>query len=331
MVQKYSLNDKMVNVSEMLELGTEEEVFIEWIDKPENIRVIKVSNIGIITLSFTSEQERVLDENGFKGEIVHKVLFQKKGNGDGKEYTLWEDENENFYSFVPDFLEAETTYTVKVMAELKGERSEWSKEVEFTTSASPEFSECVWKACPGNALNKGMYLVGKVKQRIATNWGYDFDFDFDFDSTLAYSNYYCTIIGNAPLPKNKVTSWSIKILNSKRSNGNGICIGIAPFDIDQNEDNYDKCGWYFSCVNSTLWSGPPHNHRGKEYGPRKEDGKYVHTGDSVGVVMDTTKGELSFVVNGVNLGVAYEGIPLDKPLVPCVVLTLPGDSVELII
>ena len=32
--------------------------------------------------------------------------------------------------------------------------------------------------------------------------------------------------------------------------------------------------------------------------------------------MDTTKGELSFVVSGVNLGVAYDGIPLDKPLVP---------------
>ena len=60
--------------------------------------------------------------------------------------------------------------------------------------------------------------------------------------------------------------------------------------------------------NSTLWSGPPHNYRGKDYGPRKGIGEYVHTGDNVGVVMDTTKGELSFVVNGVNLDVAYEGI-----------------------
>ncbi len=55
------------------------------------------------------------------------------------------------------------------------------------------------------------------------------------------------------------------------------------------------------------------------------------TGDSVGVVMDTAKGELSFVLNGVNLGVAYEGIPLDKPLVPCVLHRYKGDSVELII
>ena len=47
--------------------------------------------------------------------------------------------------------------------------------------------------------------------------------------------------------------------------------------------------------------------------------------------MDTTKGELSFVLNGVNLGVAYEGIPLDKPLVPCVLLYYNGDSDELVI
>ena len=47
--------------------------------------------------------------------------------------------------------------------------------------------------------------------------------------------------------------------------------------------------------------------------------------------MDTTKGELSFVVNGVNYGVAFDRIPLDKPLVPCALLCLEGDSVEFII
>ena len=47
--------------------------------------------------------------------------------------------------------------------------------------------------------------------------------------------------------------------------------------------------------------------------------------------MDTAKGELSFIVSGVNIGVAFEGIPLDKLLVPCVTLYFEGDSVELII
>ena len=69
----------------------------------------------------------------------------------------------------------------------------------------------------------------------------------------------------------------------------------------------------------------------KKYGPRRDYGEYIHAGDSVGVVMDTAKGELSFVVDGMNLGVAYDEIPLDKPLVPCVLLLYQGDSVELII
>ena len=54
-----------------------------------------------------------------------------------------------------------------------------------------------------------------------------------------------------------------------------------------------------------------------DQGKKKE--QYVHTGDSVGVVMDTANGEFSFVVNNVNLGVAFDGIPQDKPLVPCVI------------
>ena len=130
-----------------------------------------------------------------------------------------------------------------------------------------------------------------------------------------------------------MTPWSIKILESEKNDGKSIYIGVAPSDIDQSKwENYKKCGWYFDCYKSILCSGPPHNYEGKEYGPRKRGGEYVHTGDSVGVVMNTAKGELSFVLNGVNLGVAFDGIPLDKPLVPCVLLYyIEGDSVELII
>ena len=95
-------------------------------------------------------------------------------------------------------------------------------------------------------------------------------------------------------------------------------VGVAPSDVNQNEKNI-RNGWFLDCFYSRLRSGPPHNYDGKEYGPRKErNGEYVHTGDSVGVVMDTAKGELSFVLDRVNLGVAYKGIPLDKPLLPCI-------------
>ena len=153
---------------------------------------------------------------------------------------------------------------------------QWSDEVEFTT---PEFKDlCVWKECPGNIDEKLKYSANEKNPRIATKIGNIFS--------------YCTIIGSTPLPNNKVTSWSIKILKSERNNGGNIFIGVAPSNIDQNVDrNYEKCGWYFNCFSSTLWSGPPHNYKwpGKDYGPRKGrwGGQYVRTGDSVDIVMDT--------------------------------------------
>ena len=74
------------------------------------------------------------------------------------------------------------------------------------------------------------------------------------------------------------------------------------------------CGWYIYCYSSTLRYGPPHDYKWKEFVPWRGNGEYVHTEDSVGVVMDTEKGELSFVVNGMNLDVVYEGVPLTSLL-----------------
>ena len=44
-----------------------------------------------------------------------------------------------------------------------------------------------------------------------------------------------------------------------------------------------------------------------------------------------TKSEFPFVLDGVNLGVVYNGIPLDKPLVHCAILGIEGSSVKLVI
>ena len=117
------------------------------------------------------------------------------------------------------------------------------------------------------------------------------------------------------------------------NNGYNIYVGVAPSEINQNEkESFRKCGWYFNCFNSTLVSGFPHSYNGRVYGPiRVWDGQYVQTGATIGVVMDTANGDLSFVVNGMNFGVAYERIPLDKPLVPCAILYYPGDSVGILV
>ena len=144
---------------------------------------------------------------------------------------------------------------MRVRAVLNGNESEWSGEVEFM---APEFAGCcIWKDCPKYADEERRYSVDEKNPRIATK----------IDNNLEC----CTIIGNTPLPLNKATSWNIKTLKSN-NNGYGIYVGVAPSDINQNEDyNHKKCGWYFSCYDSTLCSGPPHDYgyKWKEYGPRK--------------------------------------------------------------
>ena len=298
-------------------LKVEKEASLKFIGfeegKPTNL-ILSFTKNGELSLSFTffSEDEvKVLKDvdSPFKmeAEIWEKDHEEGTSRTLTKDFILGIDEPVCFKTpFIPN-----TTYCLKMRIAHKGTYTQWSDETEFTT---PEFKDiCVWKGCPETVDKEKKYSVDRRNPRVA----------------LKNGDKFCTIIGNTHLPPNKMTSWCIKILKSKRD-GYSIFIGIAPLDINQNEDrNWLKCGWYFDCYRSELYSGPPHNYT-KEYGPRKDKGEYVHTGDSVGVVMNTTKGELSFVLNRVNLGVAYEGIPLDKPLVPCVLLYHKGDSVELV-
>ena len=212
-------------------------------------------------------------------------------------------------------LDKDTDYNVRVKCVIGELHGGWSDVAKEKTHNVPEFSESAWKKCPDDVEKTRKYSFDKENPKVAIKIG----------------GSYCTTIGNIALPHNKVVSWNIKILKSKENNGADIRIGVAPFDINQNTDNETKSGWYFKCYDSTLRSGPPHNYGGKSYGPRKGDGQYVRTGNIIGAVMNTANGVLSFALNGANLGVAYEGIPLDKPLVPCVLLYHEKDSVELII
>lgn len=181
-------------------------------------------------------------------------------------------------------------------------------------------SDFCWKTCPRTVSKSNHYDLDKWDTKVAI-----------FKGSLLSANV-CTITTSNYIPKGEgVYSWEVEIVKSKEDNGSGIYIGVAPADIDQDADNFKRCGWYINCFNMGLFSGPPQNYSKKEYGPKGRNGQYVGSRDKIGVVMDMAKGVLSFVVKGDNYGPAFEGIPLEKRLMPCVILANKGDSVKLII
>ena len=266
---------------------------------------------------------------------------ERKENSEGKEYPL---KYISWYSFFfePDFLEAEATYIVKIKAILQGKQTEWDEEAEFT----PKFTECcVWKECPDCVNKEKKYYMDKKNPMIVSK----------------VSDYgICTIIGTAALPLKKVTSWKVKVLEPNDGMP-GIYIGVAPYDIDQNEGNLDKKpGWYLNCSNVKLWSNSVYKDKDEGRVYTSIDGFNFYKNfdqisefsfkNGLSVCMNTEKGQLSFwfeeevkyesyrydttidaSVSCVDESITFNGIPLDRPIVPCVLLNYKGDSVELII
>ena len=126
--------------------------------------------------------------------------------------------------------------------------------------------------------------------------------------------------------------WRVKIGKTFHHDGS-IMVGVAVKGTSLNDGTYVpyKDGVYLlNLYKSLLYSGAPFNFKGVEYGPRKEAGCYAKDGDFVGITLDMDSGNLSFSVNGENMGVAFEGIPVDKPLLPCIVYLYSGDAAEIL-
>ena len=211
-------------------------------------------------------------------------------------------------------LKPSTVYNIRLRYILYNAVSEWSTYTTTKTSPMP-FSGCSWKECAEGVDVWKRYVLSPQSPRIAT---------------CTNHNDWHTVVSSITVPQDMVTTWRVRIVTTRDNDGKSIYTGVAPYDIDQNEDsNITVSGWYFHCFNSTLWSGPPHKIKWRLYGPRMGEGNYVHAGDSVDVTMDTNRGELSFAVKETKYGVAFDGIPLDKPLVASTVMYYGGDSVEL--
>lgn len=244
------------------------------------------------------------------------VLYHVAKNIGNNKFTSVYEGKEPFCTV--DRLLPDTHYTFRVRSSCDGDKfSGWSKKVNTKTEKTSGYTDA-WASCPDTVDDKRKYCVEE-----------------SFVASKINENHLCTILGAKPIAIGSPVSWAIRILMSRQNNSKYFYIGVAPSDLDQNDGyNLKRDGWYFHCFTSTLWSGPPHYYRDYPYNITKKNPTPPHIGnkDDVGVVLDTsskTTGVLSYLHNGANLGIAFEGIPLDCPLVPSVILYWLDDKIEL--
>ena len=136
-----------------------------------------------------------------------------------------------------------------------------------------------------------------------------------------------TVIADTPLTPGVVNRWKIRLVHS--GDGWWEWLGVAPGDIDlSGRSNETSCGWYLNTLKTTLYCGPPFKWDSKRYGTNAE--REIPKGSVVGLTMDMVAGTLAYTVNGKDYGVAYEGIPLDKPLFPAAIFNSSKQKIELL-
>lgn len=211
-------------------------------------------------------------------------------------------------------LECDVKYVARVRARIDDDnRGEWCDELEFRTKKW-SFS---WKQCPPGAS----YIVKGESDNIVERVG-----------NSQNREDHLVIVGNNCIPIGTTVSWRIKVdrLSSH--------IGVKYVDNDQkHSSDYDpiyiwpekysihyKQGRRFNIFSDMVLSF-------KKLEEKKIIERFFPSNFwEVGVVVDTRKGEVTFITNDVVFAVIPQ-IPLDRPLVPFVTLPYTGSTAKIVI
>lgn len=154
----------------------------------------------------------------------------------------------------------------------------------------------------------------------------------NFDGQEILSSF---VIGSNFIPPCAKVSWNVKLNYNYKNNSfyNSFYVGVAPFDIDQNDSNVDNRVIYIDSTKYFI-----HSQHGSydlfsgiyESLQKLSNGTYhpPHKTNNITVVVNTQKRKVSFIIGGITYGTVHQ-IPLDKPLVPFVAIAGLGNSAEL--
>lgn len=308
--QTYRMSVKQPDIAHMIELTAVNNLSRLPHRAPTDLKVRASSN-GRIEVHFNhlnSDEQRVLTEKGIVDQISYIVSMQPENDKTTCEYPATPTApGSNTIGFqLSHTVVTGKPYTVRVKA-IYGQNddndpnsSEWSEPTTFV----PTFARCcAWARPQENIAVERLYEL--IDPNTARKLGEDC--------------FTTTVIGTATLPRNKDSVWSIVVHEAQKNMGKGVYVGVAPYDVDVNVPNQKKCGWYMYCLNQTLWSGPPFGYRSKKFSGSTGG---VFLGE-VSLLLNTTNKPASLAFKAGNwqgFYVAYKNIPMDKPLVPAVVI-----------
>ena len=130
----------------------------------------------------------------------------------------------------------------------------------------------------------------------------------------------CTVIGDVCLIKGKINKWKIQV-DKINNDPPHILFGIVPENVDLNGIHNYKTGYAtnfsnFDKHNLGVWS-ENYRHGGKK-------------GDIIEIIVDLEKGQLSFILNDIDLGIFCDNIDKNINYVPFVEMIHVGTEISLL-
>lgn len=302
--QKYHLSVKPLELGSMAEFTAESNLAIFTPRTPTDLKV-RLSSDCCVEVEFSHlnpDEQRVVTETGITDQITYVASMRPEGDSTVYEYPISGDMPLWFQFDCPAI--AGSPHEIRVKALYRQPdcvtSSEWSEPALLV----PTFADCcIWARPHEDTAAERMYeLLGRGTVR-----------------KLGENGYTTTVTAAATLPPNVNLTWDVTVKKAHQNKGKGVYVGVAPYDVDPNESNQKSCGWYMYCFNQTLWSGPPFGYRSRRF-----EGT---TGSSfqgeVRLFFNSKRRPATLSVklkNSPTLHLAYKNIPMDKPLVPAVVI-----------
>ena len=265
---------------------------------------------------------KVIKKNLEKGNLIEKEWDNDKNNNDNNQLSLLINDCTNIENNIKKINEINNKLAKINKNDIKINFYPNDYEVNQLIQTLKNFGKVshkeykyAFKECPENMEENKKYLVSGYDNNILTKIG---------------SNCWTGIMGKYPLEKNIIKHiWKIKILESHK-NHNSIVIGLAPENFDINNSTYTNCGWYLCCCCGFLFSGEPHNYKGKKIEAKENKNKnniYDLKNKTITLIMNMRTGCLMYANENQKAIEIYSNIPVDKKLYPVVFLKYKYDKV----